>query len=113
MITTKRLVRIGVLNAGIVMTVFYGLIALLIVPFLIIIPLVGPAASGGGSSDPDSTALDAGVMVATAVFMPLVYAPFGFVFGVITAAIYNLVARFTGGLEFQFADDAPPDPGPS
>jgi amino acid permease len=52
-------------------------------------------------------------MAATAVFMPLVYAPFGFLFGVITAAIYNLVARFTGGLELQFADDAPPGPGPS
>jgi hypothetical protein len=30
----------------------------------------------------------------------------GFVLGVLMAAIYNLVARWTGGLEFTVSDDA-------
>jgi hypothetical protein len=34
------------------------------------------------------------------IFLPIIYAVIGFIGGVITALIYNLVAKWTGGIEF-------------
>jgi hypothetical protein len=42
---------------------------------------------------------------AGAVFMPLIYALAGFVFGVVLATVYNFVSRWTGGIEY-YSDDA-------
>lgn len=36
--------------------------------------------------------------------VPIFYGIMGFIGGVIASAIYNLVARFTGGLEFEVRD---------
>jgi len=33
------------------------------------------------------------------LFMPVIYGAMGFIFGVIGAAIYNLVARWIGSIE--------------
>ncbi len=33
------------------------------------------------------------------IFLPIVYAVLGFIGGIITAFLYNLVARWTGGIE--------------
>jgi hypothetical protein len=38
------------------------------------------------------------------VGLPIAYAIMGFIFGVIAAAVYNLIAGWTGGLEFTFSD---------
>ena len=35
------------------------------------------------------------------VLFPIFYGAMGFIFGVITAAIYNLVAQWIGGLEVE------------
>jgi hypothetical protein len=40
-------------------------------------------------------------MFALGIFMPIFYAVFGFIFGIISAAIYNLVARWVGGIEVE------------
>ena len=37
-------------------------------------------------------------------FMPVIMAIFGFIFFCIFAAIYNLLARWLGGVEFEVAD---------
>lgn len=42
------------------------------------------------------------------LIIPIIYAVVGLVGGIIAAAIYNLVARWTGGLEFEVGD-VPPD----
>jgi hypothetical protein len=42
------------------------------------------------------------------LILPIIYAVVGLVGGIIAAAIYNLVARWTGGLEFELGD-VPPD----
>jgi hypothetical protein len=49
--------------------------------------------------------LGAGLMV---VLMPLMYAVMGFIFGVIGAAVYNLLAGWMGGFEFDFEAKTPP-----
>lgn len=90
----KRLTRIGPLRAGIVLAVFYGIVALLIAPVILIAGVLG--ATKGAPS------VIAGVAIA--VVAPFLYAAIGFVAGVVSAALYNLIARFTGGLEFEVAD---------
>ena len=41
------------------------------------------------------------------LFGPVFYAIAGFIGGLIGAAIYNLVAKWSGGLEFEFRDLEP------
>jgi membrane protease YdiL (CAAX protease family) len=52
------------------------------------------AARGGGQAIP---AIFSGVFV---IFLPIIYAVVGFIGGVIAGFIYNLVAKWTGGVEF-------------
>jgi len=35
------------------------------------------------------------------IFLPIIYGVMAFIFGVIGAALYNLVARWIGGLEVE------------
>ena len=41
------------------------------------------------------------MMFGFGIFMPVFYGIFGFVFGIISAAIYNLIARWIGGVEVE------------
>ncbi len=53
------------------------------------------------------------------LFAPLLYATFGWVFTAIACLLYNLVARFTGGIEFEAVTvqaarpPMPPPPAPT
>ena len=47
------------------------------------------------------SALIAAMMFGFGIFMPVFYGVFGFIFGVISAAIYNLIARWIGGIEVE------------
>ena len=92
-----RLANVGALVYGITM----GVVALLFVPFFLIIMAIA------ASEDPDALA-----MVPAAVML-LLYPVFGLVFGwlggLLTAAVYNMIVRLTGGLLFDFeAKSAPP-----
>lgn len=96
----KRLRRIGPLKAGIVLGVLYALLSLLVVPFFMIGGFVAAsAARQGGVQMPFTFLFGVG-----ALFLPIIYGVMGFVFGVIAAAIYNLVAKWTGGLELTLED---------
>jgi hypothetical protein len=83
----KRISHVAVLQQGIVLAVMYGLLSLIAVPFIII---AGLAHGGFGAI--------------FAIFLPVVYAIVGFIVGVITAFVYNLVAGWTGGIELTFTD---------
>jgi hypothetical protein len=83
----KRLTYISPLQAGIVQGVVLGIVSLVFVPFIII----------GGL-------IHAGIGAIFAIFLPIVYAVMGFIMGIITAFVYNLVAKWTGGLELVFTD---------
>lgn len=86
----KRLTRIAPLRAGVVLGVFYGIATLLIPLGFVIAALAGM-----------SGAVEDAAMVA---LFPIIYAVAGFVVGILGAALYNLIARWTGGLEFEFSD---------
>jgi hypothetical protein len=90
----KQLTCIAPLRAGIVLGVLYGFLGLIFAPFFLLAAVFGskagaPAAFGG---------------VFFAILFPVFYAVAGFIGGVIGAALYNLVAKWTGGLEFEVRD---------
>jgi hypothetical protein len=93
----KQLTSISPLRAGIVLAVLYGVIGLIFVPFILLASLFG-ARTG-------PTAAVSGVVLA--ICFPIFYAVLGFIGGIIMAAVYNLVAKWTGGLEFEVTDVAP------
>jgi hypothetical protein len=84
----KRLTYVSPLQQGIVLGTLYALISLIIVPFFLIATLLGHAGLG----------------VVFVIFLPIVYGIAGFIAGVIVAFIYNLVAKWTGGIEFVLTD---------
>jgi hypothetical protein len=94
----KQLTYIAPLKAGIVLAVLYtvgGLIGVVIaLPFLML-------ARAAEASIPT---VGTGWLLA----LPFGYGIVGFIIGILFAALYNLVAKFTGGLEFGFRDVAAP-----
>lgn len=77
-------------------------IVMAIIGFLagIIIALVGSAAST--FSRPGMWG--AGLGVLSIIILPIVYAILGFIFGIIGAAIYNLVAKWVGGVKIELKE---------
>jgi hypothetical protein len=92
----KRLTHVGPVKLGITLAVLYGLLALVVmVPLFLIATVAGAASVRSGT--PAFPAVFSGVFI---LFLPVLYAVMGFIGGVIAAAIYNLVAKWTGGVEF-------------
>ena len=93
----KQLTHITPLRAGIVLGVLYGILSLIIVPFFLLAVVLG-----GKTGTP----LPAIFGVGFAIFLPVIYAIIGFIGGIIAAALYNLIAKWTGGFEFEVRDSA-------
>jgi hypothetical protein len=103
-----KLKRIAPLQAGKLLAAFYGLLSLLIVPFMFAaMGIASLAARHGGGSAP-AFPLMFGLGMGFLIFVPVLYAVMGFVFGVISAFIYNLLARWIGGFELEFEPAIPP-----
>ncbi|MEO5960680.1 MAG: DUF3566 domain-containing protein [Opitutaceae bacterium] len=96
----KRLKRLAPLQTGIVLAVLYALLSLFAVPFFMLAGAgMAAAAQQSGAQMPFTFLFGVG-----ALFLPVLYAIFGFIGGVIAAAVYNLVAKWTGGLELTLED---------
>ena len=95
-LSSKRtLKRIAPLTAGKLLALFYGAMGLLFVPFFLMMSAFSsqmPTAQRG---------VFAAMGVGFALFMPVLYAAFGFIGGVIGAALYNLAAKLVGGIEVE------------
>jgi hypothetical protein len=78
----KRLAHIAPLQLGIVLG---------------IVSLVGAASAGSGTGAQALPAIFSGIFL---IFLPVIYAVLGFIGGVISAFVYNLIAKWTGGIEF-------------
>lgn len=84
---THRIRRLDPVSVGKISAVLYGLLGLLFVPFLLLMSVFSPDTSGVG--------------LGLALAMPIGYAVFGAISSMIAAALYNLVAGWVGGLEFE------------
>ena len=81
--------------------VLYAGLGLLFLPFFAIAGLVGAFLQHAEQGQNGSIALTAGLVFITGLFFPIFYGMMGFIFGVITAAIYNVVAHWVGGIEVE------------
>ena len=102
-----KLKRIAPLQAGKMLAAFYGLLSLVLVPFMFVaMTVAGMAARSHGGAPPFPFML--GLGMGFILLLPILYALMGFVFGVISAWIYNLLTKWIGGFEFEFEQAAPP-----
>lgn len=92
---TKRLVHVAPLQCGTVLAVLYACLSLLVIPFFLLASMIP---NPNGAHPPFSFGL------VFAIALPFLYGFLGFIFGIIAAAVYNLVAKMTGGLQFRVAD---------
>ncbi len=102
----KQLTKIAPLRAGIVLGTLYAFLGLLLMPIFLLFTLLAshtgrvPAGSGGGMP-----VVFGGVLMT--VLIPVFYGIMGFIGGIISAFLYNLIAGWTGGLEFEVRDVPP------
>lgn len=101
----KTITHIAPLQLGKILGILYGFMSLLIIPFILLGAIGGALAESGGNVA--NTAVAGGIILAIAVFLPVIYAIMGFLTGVIGAWLYNIVTKWVGGMEIEFADDPP------
>lgn len=93
----KRIRRFGVFQTSLHIAVTYFFISLIVmVPIFIF----------GASLFEEEFGMD-GMGNISLIFIPFAYAIIGFIVSVIACAVYNLVARWTGGVEMEFTDNTP------
>jgi hypothetical protein len=102
-----RIRRFSVIRTANVLAVIYFLVtAIFALPFALIL-----AANPITFTDQFGRTSSTSISPIFALFIPFLYAGFGWVFTAIGCLIYNLAARFTGGIEFQ-ADTVESGPPP-
>lgn len=92
--------RIGVLSCGMIAGTLYALIGLILGGFFALFSLFGAAL---GAAAGEASGLFAGLFgIGAVIFFPIMYGVLGIIGGMISAALFNLVASMTGGLELEF-----------
>jgi hypothetical protein len=91
----RRIKRIAPLQLGKMLAVVYGLIGLVVIPFFMIMSAVMPQMPAEQRAG--FMALGMGFIL----FLPVMYAIIGFIGGLIGACIYNIVAKWVGGIEVE------------
>jgi hypothetical protein len=91
----RRIRRIAPLQLGKIMALTYGIMGLIFCPFFLLMTVF--ATHLPNNQRVGIMALGTGF----ALFMPVLYAVMGFVFGVVGAFIYNVIAKRVGGIEVE------------
>jgi hypothetical protein len=102
---------VGVLSVGKVFACLYALLGLIVGGIFSLFALASAlagAAAGGAPPDAQHSGAVALLLGAGAIIiMPILYGLGGFVGGMIAAALYNVVAAITGGIEIELTERAP------
>ncbi len=85
----KQIKQFATLQTSKVMAIIYGVMAILFVPFLL-----APALGNKGDRS----------MVLFSLAAPFLYAIIGFIFTALFCWIYNIAAKYVGGIEFTLED---------
>ena len=99
---------VGVLSCAKISGALYGCLALILMPVFLLAGFAGMMMGREGG------AMSGAAMLFLAVLLPFFYAAIGFIFGALTAWIYNLVAGWVGGIELELKAPVPvsaPIPG--
>ncbi|MDQ6625407.1 MAG: DUF3566 domain-containing protein [Verrucomicrobiota bacterium] len=100
----RRIKRISPLQAGKMLGVLHACMGLIFVPFFALMGLLGAVAQNAQHAQQSGgppAAVFGGMMFGFALLMPVFYGIMGFVGGIIGAAVYNLIARWIGGIEVE------------
>jgi hypothetical protein len=89
--------RLGPLSFAKVSGLLYGIFGLVAGCVCALISLVG----GVASDEPGGPVFGALFGVGAVIFLPIVYGGLGFVMSLVMAGLYNVVARWVGGVEIQ------------
>ena len=87
----QRIARFGTFQTAKVMAVLYALMGAVFIPIFLLASMFSPEIAALG--------------IGFAILAPIFYGVCGFIFVAIGCAIYNLVAKFTGGIEVELAVD--------
>jgi len=98
---------VGVLSVAKIMGLIYACLGLIFIPFFLLIGLAGTLA---GKQEAPFAGM---IGLVLAFLMPIFYGVLGFLMGAIGAALYNLFAKWIGGIEFQVQSATPQLPGAS
>ena len=91
----QRIKSVGILSCAKMLGVLYGCMGLLLIPFALVAGLASMA------TQQTNSAIGGAAMLALGIIAPFIYGAMGFVFGAIGAWIYNLVAKWLGGIEIE------------
>jgi len=86
---------IGILSCAKINAAVYGALGLLFMPIFLL------AALAGAFAGPRNNPLAGALGVVFALVMPVFYAAMGFVTGLLGSLIYNLFAKWLGGIEIE------------
>lgn len=97
--------RVGILSLGKVLGAVYALLGLVIgaiyALFALLFAVIGIAGAQQSSDAFAGGALGVVFGIGSIIFFPIIYGIFGFLGGLLTGFVYNLVTRFVGGLEID------------
>ena len=100
--------RIGPFSCAKVSAILYALLGLIAGFFISAGALFMSAIASRMSHSPEGGLFAALFGVGAIIFMPIFYGILGFIMGLITAWLYNLVAGWVGGVEVEFESAAGP-----
>ena len=95
LLITRRIKRISPLQLGKMLGLLYAIMGLIAIPLLLFV------ASMSAHLPPDERGFFLAMGTGAAFFAPILYGVMGFIIGVIGAVIYNLCARWAGGIEVE------------
>ncbi len=86
---------VGVLSVGKIMGAVYAALGLLFLPIFLVAGIASSVMGGKGA------ALGAAGMLILAILFPIFYGAIGFVAGAVGGLLYNLFAKWLGGIELE------------
>ena len=96
-----QLKRVGPLSCAKVMGIVYAALGLIVGFFVSIAAVFGVALGSAAGDEPGAALIGLLFGVGAIIALPVFYGLLGFVCGAVVAALYNLVARLTGGIELE------------
>ena len=96
----KKITRIDPLSLGKILAGLYALLGIIFGLFFFAISLVGALFS----EDSGSGLAVLGVAIFFIIIVPILYAVMGLIGGIITAWLFNLIAKYTGGVELDIEE---------
>jgi len=96
----KKLKRIAPVKFGLVLGILYGLISLIFIPFFLLAVVLGSAVTPTTDGSTHQ-AMGIGIALVFSLILPVFYAVIGGLVGMLIAWIYNVIAGWVGGIEFE------------